>query len=1646
MSLSSARKQSKKSSSSSSAASPSRILSAQPTAEWPNIVRPAGTPGIGPRVENTMDNHYDIVVPKGSVTMEKKRRYSVAKADLIQQVQSFKTHHDPRRPLSAEQLDKLPQEDLVRQALKLMTIDDPHGVRTTGGVSIEQLLTSLINNATDRAGQKLAKIVREHKKGLQDIAKVQKFQKDTTLEGINENASEEHDDGYHENDINNPIFNDSDDSDIEFLSMLNKHDGGSNSPPNHSSALSRIGAGAKAQKGVQGQRNRVPTAHYRPESTATKKKKESASATVAATSSSTVSGASVASVLPPALPSVNDPALLCNSSNSQVSTDALPASSNGATEGATGVADIDITAGTHSKDVGAALMSTAEEDKGLTTQAVGELHHSSSDDDSVPGPSQWDRNDESSSEDSSDGGSVPSQQSNHAERQQESYDGYDSDLLLACFKTVPTANVLNYRAPGSSDQGQHGPLTLLEVHLPPAEQHLSVGVHDGQELDIGMRDLSFERRAKLLHQNWKMMQDLQSMDQIRQWLENMEPLGHIYLVHVHAAFLNSKPDVNKTFGETKRLFWNLVNSCGSFQNDRLIIEHSVALTEVTVEYLIVRPVSEWAVFMTQHCIVPTDFWDMAENQALRFATLGETVYPSFTLCIASLIQMVNFCSTSYRKDESIERLLQRQVFRCRNAPESGLKLAAADAHVVIRSYFDDVYVLPAADAALSLLERAIDWVKSSSLSTVAVQITINDRWLTLLSALFLPDTIQTRDHSIHDRIRALVVINPRSFSNEELRHQYPTIYKTHGCLLLEYLNHNSASLLLYGQSTADEAAGVLRLKLMGSLVWILQDFYQATNVDALLSASDVAYLMHSGGVLAATNITHHFDSQVFTIFEGHDVSSQLRSFIESNLKQVIKAVPRQFDKLVSRQAWRAYYNHKLITAEEVAKQALARMQSSMTPVRQLEAFASVAPLFIAPTVQDSALTDMADSNNYVRHLAAKVKNWYTTQQSSRLQRQEFNRGQPQSSRQPTLPATEQPHALFDFPPPVNNEQALFGDDFQVTLIDQYSAYVNPSMYAVHQQQRIERWDTVINYAFAGMGNTYIRSLSLHSTQQRPFELNDNVVFLYDLSAQFTPSNPFPSIFAVTHVWYKLVKSAGTIHYFDKVGILYRTMDMALLPVNIKCDTYVGTYLLFTPPSSSPPPAHPTRVSAPAEHPSRSTVMDSARSALLSVSAAVSHQQTSASTSGSSTVRPSQVVSSVAVLSTAPPSSSTASTSSQPAVDYDSDDSEQRKLVKMAKVTYLNKVYPVLGKESVIKILRDTHSVRTLMEDNQLERLVQHEGNFVNNYTPAVFRAGILRQLSLTAVQTGMSLIVNENHDLMRFKLLACFDMTELQTSLYYLKHEFYYLQTSLSLHSVHYLTKLDAIACNFEIKTYDLWVKTWEGYRLVMKLILGPSYGLAIAKIQTDIQQNNIGQLFNVDYLVALSDNLKALIHQYSSSTEEFIVTDSTQIFQPTTMTSVDWQSVISLLWTSFKSRLTYTQQQEVTMFQNKYNQIRCKPMHLKVAKSEAPYQVPEKKKVTPPAQKKRKGSPPPAPGVKKVAFAADVNICISDIAKHYGIRTTLEECSSDCKYVHYNQLPSGMTKAVITTKVKKLAEKCGMSAGQQKYFLQKIENDKKFK
>ena len=97
-----------------------------------------------------------------------------------------------------------------------------------------------------------------------------------------------------------------------------------------------------------------------------------------------------------------------------------------------------------------------------------------------------------------------------------------------------------------------------------------------------------------------------------------------------------------------------------------------------------------------------------------------------------------------------------------------------------------------------------------------------------------------------------------------------------------------------------------------------------------------------------------------------------------------------------------------------------------------------------------------------------------------------------------------------------------------------------------------------------------------------------------------------------------------------------------------------------------------------------------------------------------------------------------------------------------------------------------------MEDGQLQLLVRHVGDFVNNYTAEVFKMGIIRRHSKSALMAGMNLTMNANHDLDRFQSLACFAIKELQDNLYFQKYSFPEAQTTFSLFAEHLS---DQISC-----------------------------------------------------------------------------------------------------------------------------------------------------------------------------------------------------------------------------------------------------------
>lgn len=87
---------------------------------------------------------------------------------------------------------------------------------------------------------------------------------------------------------------------------------------------------------------------------------------------------------------------------------------------------------------------------------------------------------------------------------------------------------------------------------------------------------------------------------------------------------------------------------------------------------------------------------------------------------------------------------------------------------------------------------------------------------------------------------------------------------------------------LYGPSIITETSGVLCLKLLGCIVAILQESYGVTNVDEYLSITDIAFLIHKGGVLASTVIQHEFKSALCFIFSGGPANKLGKQTVDNN--------------------------------------------------------------------------------------------------------------------------------------------------------------------------------------------------------------------------------------------------------------------------------------------------------------------------------------------------------------------------------------------------------------------------------------------------------------------------------------------------------------------------------------------------------------------------------------------------------------------------------------------------------------------------------------------------------------------------------------------------------------------------------------------
>jgi hypothetical protein len=724
----------------------------------------------------------------------------------------------------------------------------------------------------------------------------------------------------------------------------------------------------------------------------------------------------------------------------------------------------------------------------------------------------------------------------------------------------------------------------------------------------------------------------------------------------------------------------------------------------------------------QHELTVFHIWDVLLEDVVEFATLDSTVHPKYDVLLPALITFVNFCSDAYRTTANIEFMLQRQATSMASVP---LNLTTMDANILLSTYFPGQYDLDNLQATdgLFLLRRAQSFVLTSP-TYLQWSSECNPRWIHLLACVYLPLEINLANFTTENKVRDVF---PSSFTNDWLRCNYPSLLQRPGYLLREFLDQNDMAQNIYGLTLSSDTYGILRLKVMGCVVALVQQAHGMDNVDNMLSRSDIYYVTHVGGILYSS--CHRFCSDLFNILKADDVADKLPLLINSKMLVLLCSPPRQPTRLTSGDRWTRNFNGKLPTADRIQQAARTLVAQLSAVVVNPTPFNTLRPQFVQLTVHDAAMLEPAIADDHVRRLAISVKLLLSSGRTAA--REEIG----------TLAVVPSGQASFNFPAP-RQTTAMFGP-INVHY-DAWSEYVAPTVYAL-DQQRIVNWTDVRGLTFSGAGLQYINCLRLYHTSDRAIAVRDNLVFLYCPQCSFTPEQPCRTLFSVTHVRYIVVHQSGSVYYFDRVDLLYNFVEMNPLFPKIQCE-YTGTCLLFMRP-------HDVTRDAPSGPPNL-----------------IPTQQSSASNNASSTMRPVDRTSFRRSSTTLPPmtgstavlhGSTRAIDKSSPVVEYDSDDSQVKKKIKVACMDWQGQTFYITGKESVMIILRDTK---------------------------------------------------------------------------YFQKYAFPDARTQFSLCAEHYLTKTDADACNFDITTYDFWVRSWKGYQLVMKLLLGPSYGVVISDIVNEIQ------------------------------------------------------------------------------------------------------------------------------------------------------------------------------------------------------------------
>ena len=282
-----------------------------------------------------------------------------------------------------------------------------------------------------------------------------------------------------------------------------------------------------------------------------------------------------------------------------------------------------------------------------TVTATGAGGGGGGDDDSVPASGDFDADNGSNDSQHSHQSDQDSVNDNASQQSYHTCDGNHADLFENCFETVPTA-LTGYRFVGAHHNGLYGPLPDQFSFTAEDSAPLAPHVDDESLLPDHEQQLDFNKRAQLLYSNWNVMHSFTTLLEIKTWLEQLQKDKHLLLVHLHAAYYNVDATGSITFGQAKKQFWQCLSSLSTFDDGILLAREWPALSVVRIELFLVYPVGHWSRFMAIHTINAADVWDISCDRVPEFEMLDSTVHPSYDVCLASLIALVNACSTIYR--------------------------------------------------------------------------------------------------------------------------------------------------------------------------------------------------------------------------------------------------------------------------------------------------------------------------------------------------------------------------------------------------------------------------------------------------------------------------------------------------------------------------------------------------------------------------------------------------------------------------------------------------------------------------------------------------------------------------------------------------------------------------------------------------------------------------------------------------------------------------------------------------------------------------------------------------------------------------------------------------------------------------------------